>query len=214
MFGKLGLRVFLLQAMTISSSLASPFMIWKGLSLVTNTESPVVVVLSGSMEPAFYRGDILFLTNPRPESEEPQSLYKTGDILVYKIPGKDIPIVHRVIEAHDFYSEIVPSDADEGVAESTSDTAQDAGRGGSQRSPRSDLKQLMLTKGDNNPVDDLGLYDGLDWLERRHIVGRVRGYLPYVGYISIFLNEARQLLLSRPGAFSLKHILYSKWRAS
>ena len=48
------------------------------------------------MEPAFYRGDLLFLTNP------PNQRYQTGDITVYKIPGADIPIVHRVLETHDF----------------------------------------------------------------------------------------------------------------
>lgn len=47
------------------------------------------------MEPAFYRGDLLFLTNP------PSELYRTGDITVYRIPGADIPIVHRVLETHD-----------------------------------------------------------------------------------------------------------------
>lgn len=36
-------------------------------------------------------------------------------------------------------------------------------------------RQLLLTKGDNNPVDDIELYQGLEWLERRHIVGKVRG---------------------------------------
>jgi signal peptidase I len=41
----------------------SALMIWKSLMLITNTESPIVVVLSGSMEPAYYRGDILFLTH-------------------------------------------------------------------------------------------------------------------------------------------------------
>ncbi len=51
--------------------------------------------ISGSMEPAFYRGDLLFLTNPSDQR------YKTGDITVYNIPGADIPIVHRVIETHD-----------------------------------------------------------------------------------------------------------------
>jgi hypothetical protein len=35
--------------------------------------------------------------------------------------------------------------------------------------------QLLLTKGDNNHLDDVELYQGLDWLERRHIVGKVRG---------------------------------------
>ena len=53
---------------------------------------------SGSMEPAFYRGDLLFLTNPANQR------YQTGDITVYKIPGADIPIVHRVMETHDAVS--------------------------------------------------------------------------------------------------------------
>ena len=46
-------------------------------------------------------------------------------------------------------------------------------------------KQLLLTKGDNNSIDDLELYQGLEWLERKHIVGKVRGFLPYVGYVTI-----------------------------
>ena len=50
------------------------------------------------MEPAFYRGDLLFLTNPDGVG------YRTGDILVYKVPGAEIPIVHRVIETHDVMS--------------------------------------------------------------------------------------------------------------
>ena len=47
------------------------------------------------MEPAFYRGDLLFLVHP------PNTRYETGDITVYKIPGQDIPIVHRVLQTHD-----------------------------------------------------------------------------------------------------------------
>lgn len=109
---------------------ASGLMMWKALCLVTNSESPIVVVLSfvaphsqlaasleltpsGSMEPAFYRGDILFLTNPA------NTPYEIGDITVYKVyvclaqlirsrlkandsPGdpSGTPIVHRVIESH------------------------------------------------------------------------------------------------------------------
>lgn len=37
------------------------------------------------------------------------------------------------------------------------------------------MDQLLLTKGDNNPVDDIDLYNGIEWLEKRHIVGKVRG---------------------------------------
>ena len=68
-------------------------MIWKTLILVTGSESPVVVVLSGSMEPGFYRGDILFLHQPKGPIE-------TGDIIVFNTDGREIPIVHRVIKVH------------------------------------------------------------------------------------------------------------------
>ena len=77
---------------------------------------PIVVVLSGSMEPAFQRGDILFLWNRDHQQ-------KVGDIVVYEIDGKSIPIVHRVLREHHNLE-----------------------------------KQLLLTKGDNNAVDDLSLY--------------------------------------------------------
>jgi signal peptidase len=53
-----------------------------------------VLLFSGSMEPAFYRGDLLFLTL----SDDP---FRVGDIVVFKIPGRDIPIVHRIIKVHE-----------------------------------------------------------------------------------------------------------------
>jgi len=37
------------------------------------------------------------------------------------------------------------------------------------------VTQLLLTKGDNNDGDDIVLYKGMQWLERRHIIGKVRG---------------------------------------
>ncbi len=51
----------------------------------------VVVVLSGSMEPGMYRGDILFLNLGK-------APIRTGEIVVFNIDGRDIPIVHRVIK--------------------------------------------------------------------------------------------------------------------
>ena len=48
----------------------------------------------------------------------------------------------------------------------------------------------FLTKGDNNSVDDRGLYaPGQLWLTHKDVVGRARGFLPYVGMITIFMNE-------------------------
>jgi signal peptidase I len=44
-------QMFLFAGMIVTSAL----IIWKGLTVVTGSESPVVVVLSGSMEPGFKR---------------------------------------------------------------------------------------------------------------------------------------------------------------
>lgn len=65
---------------------------WKGLSIATDSPSPIVVVLSGSMEPAFQRGDLLLLWN--------RNLFRetdVGEVVVYNVQDKAIPIVHRVV---------------------------------------------------------------------------------------------------------------------
>ncbi|GAA6003582.1 signal peptidase complex catalytic subunit SEC11 [Rhodotorula paludigena] len=151
---RLGFRHVLTQALNFAMVISTALMMWKGLSVACNTESPVVVVLSESMEPAIQRGDLLFLTMPR------HAPLKHGDITVYKIPGTPIPIVHRVIESHD---------------------------------ERNSTEQWILTKGDNNQANDVGLYNGMQYLRRSHIVGKVQAYIPYVGYGTILLNDYPQL---------------------
>ncbi len=101
------------------------------------------------MEPSFFRGDILFLnwdyTPPVP-----------GDIVVFKLPHQEIPIVHRIVAL--------------------------------QPLPNDDYN--VLTKGDANPVCDRGLYEKNQiWLNKKHIQGRIRGYLPYIGVLTIILND-------------------------
>eukprot|EP00123_Amoebidium_parasiticum_P000353 comp10840_c0_seq1/m.5464 comp10840_c0_seq1/g.5464 ORF comp10840_c0_seq1/g.5464 comp10840_c0_seq1/m.5464 type:complete len:183 (-) comp10840_c0_seq1:44-592(-) len=83
------------QILNFLMVVSSALMIWKGLMVVTGSESPIVVVLSGSMEPAFYRGDLLFLTK---FDDDP---VRAGEIVVYKIKGREIPIVHRVTKVHE-----------------------------------------------------------------------------------------------------------------
>lgn len=78
------------QALNFALVLSTAFMLWKGLSVLADSSSPIVVVLSGSMEPAFERGDLLFLWNRGKETQ-------VGEVVVYNVRGKDIPIVHRVI---------------------------------------------------------------------------------------------------------------------
>lgn len=51
------------QALNLAMVVLTAIMVWKALMVYTQSESPVVVVLSGSMEPAFQRGDILYLDN-------------------------------------------------------------------------------------------------------------------------------------------------------
>ena len=56
-------------------------------------------MFSESMSPAFHRGDLLFLTN------DPNGIDNVGDIVVYKVKGRDIPIVHRIIKVHRKYKQ-------------------------------------------------------------------------------------------------------------
>ena len=90
----MSVRQLVSQVLGLGIIVTSAFMIWKSLMLVSGSESPVVVVLSGSMEPAFQRGDILVLYKGTKDIE-------TGDIVVFNLDGRDIPIVHRVVRAHE-----------------------------------------------------------------------------------------------------------------
>ena len=128
------------QVLNLAMIVCSALMIWKSLMVITSSESPVVVVLSGSMEPAFHRGDILFL-------HMGFTPFRAGDIVVFKVADRDIPIVHRVIKVHE--------------------------------KPTGEVD--LLTKGDNNAVDDRGLYAASQsWINKEHVIGRAKGYLPYV----------------------------------
>ncbi|KXS13525.1 putative signal peptidase complex catalytic subunit SEC11A [Gonapodya prolifera JEL478] len=158
------LRQLLLQTLNFFMIIGSVFMLWKGWSLFVNSESPIVVVLSESMEPAFQRGDLLFLSMPN----EP---IRVGDITVFKIKGREVPIVHRVLTVHD---EIETG------------------------------KQYILTKGDNNPGDDRVLYNHNQmWIHREDVIGKVQGFLPYAGMVTIIMNDYPQLKFALLGVLGL-----------
>lgn len=74
-------------------------------------------------------------------------------------------------------------------------------------SNRSNGTVKFLTKGDNNSVDDRGLYaPGQLWLTKKDIVGRARGFLPYVGMITIYMNEYPNLKVT----FNFLIYIYAK----
>eukprot|EP00354_Favella_ehrenbergii_P009553 CAMPEP_0170451728 /NCGR_PEP_ID=MMETSP0123-20130129/872_1 /TAXON_ID=182087 /ORGANISM="Favella ehrenbergii, Strain Fehren 1" /LENGTH=142 /DNA_ID=CAMNT_0010713515 /DNA_START=133 /DNA_END=561 /DNA_ORIENTATION=- len=130
------------------------------------TESPVVVVLSGSMEPSMQRGDVLLLAKNTP--------IVNGDIIVYELPGEGIPIVHRVV------------------------TWQKDDKG----------KIKLLTKGDNNPVNDRGLYKNKElYITDDMVVGKVHGIVPYAGYLTIMLNDYPMLKFAMLGTMLLSVLL-------
>ena len=53
-----------------------------------------------------------------------------------------------------------------------------------------DGEPAYLTKGDNNMIDDTGLYKAGDrWVRRSQILGVASGALPHVGTVTILLND-------------------------
>jgi signal peptidase I len=166
------------QLLNFALILSTAFMMWKGLSVIADSPSPIVVVLSGSMEPAFQRGDLLFLWNRNVFEET-----KVGEIVVYNVKGKDIPIVHRVVRK--FGLGWVASCLAQLADWKRNWTAAWIWANGWNR----DAAKL-LTKGDNNVADDTELYArGQDYLERKDIIGSVVAYIPFVGYVTILLSE-------------------------
>ncbi|XP_058098910.1 uncharacterized protein LOC131243521 isoform X3 [Magnolia sinica] len=145
---------------------SSALMIWKLLICISGSESPIVVVLSESMEPGFKRGDILFLHM----NEAP---IRTGEIVVFHVEGKDIPIVHRVITVHE--------------------------KLGTEGEIKVLTKGDNNDKDDRNGV----YTNGQLWVQRHHIIGRTIGFLPYVGWATIIMTEKPVIKYLLIGALGL-----------
>ncbi len=62
-----------------------------GLGFVLGTPDPVVTVISESMYPYYNVGDVLVVVGV------PYGEIRRGDVVVYRLPGRSVPIVHRVI---------------------------------------------------------------------------------------------------------------------
>lgn len=136
------LRQNIVQFVRASYALIGTYMIYRLIGLLLDNDSPIVCVLSESMEPGFKRGDILFI--------KPQE-YKVGDISVYQVYENTIPIVHRVIKKEGTH---------------------------------------LLTKGDNNRLDDVGLYrPGRKFLEPSELRAGVFGYIPFFGIITVWISS-------------------------
>ncbi|MFX1601489.1 MAG: signal peptidase I [Promethearchaeota archaeon] len=82
------------------------FLIYYILQITLNTQTPMVVVVSGSMEPTLLKGDLLFLQGKDPSQIKNGTISgKEGDIIVFDardLPGwiypPNDPVVHRVVD--------------------------------------------------------------------------------------------------------------------
>lgn len=86
MDGIKGIVVYILLGILLA------FLLNFGGSILLNTSVPIVAVESNSMVPAFEKGDILIIQGISPERLE------IGDVIVFSVPGKSVPIVHRIIK--------------------------------------------------------------------------------------------------------------------
>ena len=63
---------------------------YQGLALATGTQTPIVSVVSESMEPVLHRGDLVFVIKP-------ENL-QVGNIVIYQKENSQFTIIHRIIE--------------------------------------------------------------------------------------------------------------------
>ena len=64
-----------------------------GLGYALGTDTPVVAVFSDSMVPTFFRGDMIVVYGTRD--------VEVGDIIVFDVPDRKYPIIHRVNSTND-----------------------------------------------------------------------------------------------------------------
>jgi signal peptidase len=128
-----------------------------------NTQIPLVVVTSGSMEPTIYRGDLLIVQGKDPADIKNGTIAdRQGDIIIYDSEGLwswsvGEPIVHRVVNKS--YNE-------------------------------AEGRWYFVTKGDNNgDTDPPGSWAEIPVPEER-ILGVVVTIIPKVGWVKIWLTDS------------------------
>ena len=94
-------KKIIIAVVMISIAFLGSFLVYFILQISFNTETPIVVVISGSMEPQIHKGDMLFVMGTEPENIKNGTIEdKTGDIIVFNAqwPFAPLdPIVHRVV---------------------------------------------------------------------------------------------------------------------
>jgi signal peptidase len=82
------------------------FLLYFGLQVALNTDAPIVIVVSGSMEPSIREGDLLFVRGVNPKDIINGTVEdKKGDVIVFDARrlwagAPEEPIVHRVVDKY------------------------------------------------------------------------------------------------------------------
>jgi len=74
-------------------NLGLAFIIYASMSYALSTPIPLTAVVSDSMEPNLYKGDMLLVYGTQD--------IELRDIIIYENPSTGLPVVHRVIEIED-----------------------------------------------------------------------------------------------------------------
>ncbi|MFW9828456.1 MAG: signal peptidase I [Candidatus Thorarchaeota archaeon] len=99
-------RKVIIAVILIIIAFSGSFLFYYILQITLNTQTPMVVVVSGSMEPNLLKGDLLFLQGKESSQIKTGTIAdKQGDIIVFDargLPGwihpPNDPIVHRVVD--------------------------------------------------------------------------------------------------------------------
>ncbi len=97
-------RKIIVTVILLGVAFSGAFLIYYIMQVALSTDTPMVVVVSGSMEPNLLEGDLLFLKGTDPENIKSGTIEgKEGDIIVFNaynlwVHAPAEPIVHRVID--------------------------------------------------------------------------------------------------------------------
>lgn len=78
------------QLALFGSLIVLAWWLWQLACLATNSSLPIAVIASGSMRPAFRKGDLVIISKPLHS-------YDIGDIVIYHTEALAIPVIHRVV---------------------------------------------------------------------------------------------------------------------
>jgi signal peptidase len=158
----LKIKKIIITILLIATAIGAPFLIYWIMQLSLNTQSPMVVVISGSMEPSYSKGDLLFLSG-----EEPNDI-NFGDVIVFDARGVWLsppaePVVHRVVNVT-FYGGIwwymTKGDAN-----------------------------ILPDQWSYQPEGEFNPFIDPRWIPQTKIIGKVIGCIPFIGWIKIILTE-------------------------